>query len=212
VALAEVTLFFAFTIGICKILYYYRHVHFLAQLMPVIVAGLFLYIPLGIMYYARRRPAEHGIALHRFGYSVTVALSVSVTILPAFVLLYSVYQQRFLHQPLRWGLDQGWYLTLVFQLLCVAFPEEVFYRGYMQSRLNQVYGKRICLGGAQCGFGLLYTAVLFALGHYLIVFQLPSLATFIPGLAFGWLREKTGGIVAPTIFHALCNGTVLFLQ
>ncbi len=31
------------------------------------------------------------------------------------------------------------------------------------------------------------------------------LAVFFPSLLFGWLRSRTGGIGASTVFHALCN-------
>ena len=210
--MVEVTLFFAVTIGICKILYHFRHIAFLEQSLPVIVAGLFLYIPLGIIFYTRRKPEEYGISLNRIGYSLKIAIIISLLALPSFVVVYSLYQKMYLHVPFRWGIDSAWYSTLLFHLLCVAFPEEVFYRGYMQSRLNQVFTRRYTLFGAEFGFGLLYTSLLFALGHYVISFQLPSLATFFPGLVFGWLREKTGGVAASTLFHALCNLTVLLMN
>ena len=35
------------------------------------------------------------------------------------------------------------------------------------------------------------------------------LAVFFPSLVFGWLRERTGTIVAPTLYHAACNIMVL---
>ena len=31
------------------------------------------------------------------------------------------------------------------------------------------------------------------------------MATFLPGLLFGWVRERTGGLVAPVVVHALSN-------
>jgi membrane protease YdiL (CAAX protease family) len=38
------------------------------------------------------------------------------------------------------------------------------------------------------------------------------LATFFPGLLFGWLRARTGGVVAPAVAHALSNLLLLFLE
>ena len=38
------------------------------------------------------------------------------------------------------------------------------------------------------------------------------LATFFPGLLFGWLRARTGGVAAPAVAHALSNLLVLFLE
>jgi membrane protease YdiL (CAAX protease family) len=37
------------------------------------------------------------------------------------------------------------------------------------------------------------------------------LAVFFPALVFGWLRQRTGGIGAPMLFHALSNSFTLYL-
>jgi membrane protease YdiL (CAAX protease family) len=65
--------------------------------------------------------------------------------------------------------------------------------------------------GANLGAGFLTTQVLFALGH-LVVFQAWRLGTFFPGLIFGWLRERTGGLAAPVLFHALSNVFIAVLE
>jgi membrane protease YdiL (CAAX protease family) len=91
------------------------------------------------------------------------------------------------------------------QLLVIALPEEAFYRGYLQSRLDDVWSPRWRLLGARVGPGLIVGAVIFALGHVVTV-QLPArLAVFFPALVFGWLRARTGGIGASVLFHAFCN-------
>jgi CAAX protease family protein len=91
------------------------------------------------------------------------------------------------------------------QLLMIALPEEVFYRGYLQSRLNEAWPPRWHVLGAVVGPGLLACATIFALGHIATV-QLPArLAVFFPALLFGWLRARTGGVGASIVFHAFCN-------
>lgn len=91
------------------------------------------------------------------------------------------------------------------QLLVIALPEEAFYRGYLQSRLDDAWPPRWRLLGARVGPGWLVGAGIFALGHVVTV-QLPArLAVFFPALVFGWLRERTGGIGASVLFHAFCN-------
>jgi hypothetical protein len=136
----------------------------------------------------------------------------SLLFLPSFVFLYWLYNSWWFHRPFRIGFPQDWPLTFLYHLLCVALPEEVFYRGYVQSRVNRGFPGCVNLHYANVGFGWFYTALLFALGHFLISLRPEALATFLPGLLFGLLRERTGSVAASAAFHALCNATVLLLQ
>jgi membrane protease YdiL (CAAX protease family) len=97
------------------------------------------------------------------------------------------------------------------QLFVIALPEEAFYRGYLQSRLDEVWSPRWRVLGASLGPGVLATAMIFAAGHLATV-QVPArLAVFFPALLFGWLRARTGGIGASVCFHAACNVYSLLL-
>ena len=91
------------------------------------------------------------------------------------------------------------------QLFAVALPEEVFYRGYLQSALDEAWPPRFRVFGALVGPSLLVTSALFALGHVATEFHPNRLGVFFPALLFGWLRARTGGIGAAVVFHALCN-------
>jgi membrane protease YdiL (CAAX protease family) len=91
------------------------------------------------------------------------------------------------------------------QLLLVALPEEAFYRGYLQSRIDEAFTKRVNVLGATLGPGLLISSLVFAVGHYVTVPVPARFAVFFPSLLFGWLRARTGGIGAPLAFHAACN-------
>ena len=59
---------------------------------------------------------------------------------------------------------------------------------------------------------VLWTCLLFAFGHSLVIFQWWHVFIIIPSLAFGWLRERTDGIVAGAFFHAWCNVAVTTLD
>jgi membrane protease YdiL (CAAX protease family) len=91
------------------------------------------------------------------------------------------------------------------QLLVIALPEEAFYRGYLQSRLDDAWAPRWRVLGASVGPGLFAGAAIFALGHVVTVHLPTRLAVFFPALLFGWLRARTGGIGASVCFHAMCN-------
>ena len=91
------------------------------------------------------------------------------------------------------------------QLLVVALPEEAFFRGYLQTRLDAAWGRRVRIFGAELGLGWIVSAAIFAVGHLLTTPMPARLAVFFPALLFGWLRARTGGIGAGVLFHALCN-------
>jgi len=106
-------------------------------------------------------------------------------------------------------LPTGFGLQVPLQLLVVALPEELFYRGWMQTAWARTAPERgVRVLGARLGAGFLWTQLLFAAGH-LVVLRPWRLATFLPGLWFGWLRERHGSVVAPVVAHALAN---LFLM
>jgi membrane protease YdiL (CAAX protease family) len=91
------------------------------------------------------------------------------------------------------------------QLLGVAFPEEVFYRGYLQSALDRAWPPERRVLGAHLGLGLVVSSALFAAGHFLTEPVPGRLAVFFPSLVFGFLRARRGGVGAAIVFHALCN-------
>lgn len=91
------------------------------------------------------------------------------------------------------------------QIVIIALPEEAFYRGYLQSRLDEALKPRVRILGAALGPSLIVTSVIFALGHLATIRDPARLAVFFPSLAFGFLRARTGGIGASVVFHASCN-------
>lgn len=108
--------------------------------------------------------------------------------------------------PMQVERSYGWlWLFLLTQLVLVALPEELFYRGYIQSKLNGVFQKRWRFLGADLGWAVLVTSLLFALGHFFVDWNPARLAVFFPSLAFGWLRERTSTIGASIGFHWMCN-------
>jgi membrane protease YdiL (CAAX protease family) len=91
------------------------------------------------------------------------------------------------------------------QVALIALPEEVFYRGYLQTRLDDAWPARVRILGAEVGPSILATSAVFAIGHLLTIHDPGRLAVFFPSLVFGWLRARTGGVGASIAFHASCN-------
>ncbi|HEY5936499.1 MAG TPA: myxosortase family intramembrane protease [Kofleriaceae bacterium] len=98
------------------------------------------------------------------------------------------------------------------QLIVVALPEELFFRGFLLGLLEQRFPpKRRWLGGG-IGLALLLSSLAFALIHLPKAGDPRNIATFFPGLLFGWMRSATGSIFAPTLTHAGSNILVRTLE
>jgi membrane protease YdiL (CAAX protease family) len=98
------------------------------------------------------------------------------------------------------------------QLLVVALPEELFFRGTLLKLLEQKFPpKRRILGGG-VGLALVISAAMFALIHLPKDGDPRALATFFPGLLFGWMRSATGSILASTITHGCSNILIRLLD
>jgi CAAX protease family protein len=173
----------------------------------------------------------HGLADARtwaaFGRGALVALAAAALVFPVFAAGFFVYAELLPHLPralarvlapyagaprlaFRW--PPGLPLLVVVQLLVVALPEEIFYRGFVQTawaRAAPEAGVRVL--GARLGAGFLWTQALFALGH-LVVLEPWRLGTFFPGLLFGWLRARTGSIAAAVVLHAVSNVFIATLE
>lgn len=95
----------------------------------------------------------------------------------------------------------------------VGFGEEILYRGYAHSRLNEAFGTPFRFAGVAFGWGTILAAAIFGLTHVgMLRWILGSstevtwawgLWTFFGGLVFAYVRERSGGILAPALLHGL---------
>jgi uncharacterized protein len=102
-------------------------------------------------------------------------------------------------------LPPGFLTSALNQLIVVAIPEELFFRGYLMGRLDERWPAARRIFGAPIGPALVVSSLLFALGHLIVVPNPQRLAVFFPALVFGWMRARTGSIIPGAAFHALCN-------
>jgi membrane protease YdiL (CAAX protease family) len=91
------------------------------------------------------------------------------------------------------------------QWLVVGLPEELFFRGFLLDRLERRFPPRHRILGGGVGIALVLSAAAFALIHLPKEGDPRALATFFPGLVFGWMRSATGSILASTIAHGGAN-------
>ena len=97
---------------------------------------------------------------------------------------------------------------LAFQATMPGVDEELFMRGLLLLLFHQAFGKDLTIWGAETGWGFWLTALLFGLLHGVTVedggvsvnVAAVALTGFI-GLVVGWMRERTGSLLAPVVFH-----------
>jgi membrane protease YdiL (CAAX protease family) len=190
----------------------------LPEFVLVGVPLLFIYVP---VLWCRRRGVDSwsyrlSIPAFRDWRSWWAALRINglllAIIIVPFLIGYHYYQTLIFGYAPGHGLPDAVWVIAGYQLFFVAIPEEFFYRGYFQTRLNEVFPRKFLIFGVPMGWGSVLAALFFAFGHTLVLFQWWHFATFFPGMVFAWLREKTDGVFAGALFHAVCNLGVVCLD
>jgi membrane protease YdiL (CAAX protease family) len=183
-----------------------------------LIAATFLYVPAYLL--RRKNLGDYGLRFAPVGEGFALlALAVAI-VFPLFAVGFAAWQRIACALPALGGLapgpcggarslalrlPPGFVRLVAAEIVVVALPEECFFRGYLQGRLEELWPSRRRLLGAPVGAALVVAAALFALCHLLVQGNAATLAVFFPGLVFGWMRARTGSIFAGTLFHALCN-------
>lgn len=204
----------------------------IGHLGSALVAVLFLYAPVLV---ARKRGED----LDDYGFHAapvkrglgTAAVAIAV-IFPLFALCYFAFYElacnsallahlvprnlcmhysglASVHTP---ALTRDFGETGLSQLITVALPEELFFRGFLLKLLEDKWPpKRRILGGG-IGLALVLSSAAFALIHVPRYGDPLALATFFPALLFGWMRSSTGSILASTVMHGASNILISLLN
>lgn len=202
----EVGIVTASLVAVTSVLQYLSSIPFIGRYHSLAFALMFLYIPLVVIQKRGRKIDFLGRDVKSYLRSILVFLITSVIVFPLFFLaahfwqdiVYNITFQRFSLFPKFWS-------AVAFQFIMIALPEEMFFRGYVQSTLNLIFPRRWRFLGTNLGWGWIITAAIFAIAHSFVVLQWWHFAIFFPALLFGYLREKGGSITAPILFHGTAN-------
>lgn len=211
----------------------------IGHLGSALVAVVFIYTPVAFAWWRKEDLDDYGFHAHPASRGLAMAGLAIAVVFPVFVAGYLAFYEiacgsafedlvprgmclRYggldaLHLPdLTWLASQGQSsLSAEFaavQLVVVALPEELFFRGLLLGLLEKRFppARRVLGGGI--GLALVLSSLAFAMIHLPKDGDPRALATFFPGLLFGWMRSATGSILAPTITHAASNILVRFLE
>jgi membrane protease YdiL (CAAX protease family) len=163
--------------------------------------------------------ADIGLSRDRLGsglkYAAVTIVLILVGLVVAYFVKHSLFHDSRYHQSLGAAITAG---LFVVPLKTVLF-EELAFRGIMPAILKDI--------GSRPWIIFLVTALLFALWHMLtiprsndvsvgsfsnlLIAAVTFLTTFLGGLVFYYLRDKSGSLVAPILVHWLLNGTTIVL-
>lgn len=97
------------------------------------------------------------------------------------------------------------FFEIITQIFVVALPEELFYRGFLQSAFLRKWPNRFQIFGVPAGGAIVLVNIIFALGHFVGSFSPTRLLTFFPGLIFSYFVYKNKSLLSAILFHAACN-------
>jgi hypothetical protein len=184
----------------------------LAGLREWLVPAVFLYAPLLAVLIRDRDFRAIGVEGPDRAKAMLDFFSFLLLILPLFLLAWwAIFRFGFKTQ-FQFRFPSKLAGLVAWQFLGVALPEEVFFRGWLQGRLNQRLGRAWPIPGAMIGPGLFLSALVFALAHLLVKPEPIRLLVFFPALLFGYFREREGSVLVPILAHALGNICFLLLQ
>jgi len=216
--LVEVAVVFAVATGAASLLYNVgQSVAFIHRNLHPMVALIFLVLP-QLMLRRRGNIERYGFTTQPLGLGLLIAAVAIAVVLPLFGVGFLVaVRAACTHAPSLvpgscfrafhpvWRVPGDFPMQVAAQLVVVALPEELFFRGYVQGRLEDALPPTRTLWGARVGWAWILGAALFGLGHFLVTFEPQMLTRFFPGLAFGWMYARTRSILPSTLFHAACN-------
>ena len=210
----------------------------IGHLGSAFVAVTFLYVPVWMVWRRKEELHDYAFRLDPIARSLALAGIAIVVVFPIFVLGYFAFFEiacnssllsnlvprdmcrnygglDALHAPNVSVFHSVRTLSLEFvavQMIVVALPEELFFRGFLLGLLEKRFPpKRRWLGGG-VGLALVLSALAFAVIHLPKDGDPRALATFFPGLLFGWMRSSTGSILGPTLLHGASNILVRTLE
>jgi membrane protease YdiL (CAAX protease family) len=210
----------------------------IGHLGSALVAVVFLYAPVVVAWWRKEDLDDYGFHAEPVRKGLVIAGTAIAVIFPIFALGYFAFYEiacnsqllahlvprnmcssygglSALHWPaMNWNpLDKDSFAQFcLVQMIVVALPEELFFRGFLLHLLEKRFPPRRRVLGGGIGLALVLSAAAFALIHLPKDGDPRALATFFPALVFGWMRSATGSILASTVTHGASNILIWILD
>jgi membrane protease YdiL (CAAX protease family) len=167
------------------------------------IAFLFqVFVPIWLIERDRLPLSEFKICLpQNWAKDLTSVLIVSIVTLPPFFLAYYFLQNYFasthgMTAHFEMAVPQDFLTHSIANLGLIALSEELFYRGYIQTRLLKQWPVVAVF---------VVTNAFFAFGHFIGDYNFARLLPFFPGLLFSYLAYRSKSIAPAVLYHGICN-------
>lgn len=147
-----------------------------------------------------------GLTRSNFAFSLKQYLLSTMILFPLFGGGLFFYQKMGMPTP-RAILPSGLYLTewIVYQFAVVAVFEELFFRGYLQKKTEEISDAMGFRRKEYFWLAIIASAFFFGMAHIVVELNPARFVVFFPGLLFAWLRAKTESLLAPVLSHGSAN-------
>ncbi len=133
------------------------------------------------------------------------AVVVAVVTFPFFAVSHHLWQE-FLGHPLRaFRVPSDLALVWLKNTFLIALPEELFYRGFVETRLERLWPTSTRILWVPLGRTVVIASALFALGHFLGEYNPARLGPFFPAFVFSALTRRSGSITGAVAYHGASN-------
>lgn len=150
--------------------------------------------------YARGASLHPRALIRDLGFGV---LAMIVTF-PPFLLAHHLWQMNFGATGYRFVVPPDILATFLKNTFLVALPEEMFYRGFLEHRLERLWPTRRWLV-VPLGRTVVVASALFALGHFLGEYNPARLGPFFPAFVFSLLVRRGGSLAGAVLYHGASN-------
>jgi membrane protease YdiL (CAAX protease family) len=138
---------------------------------------------------------------------LVVAMAIAAVVLPVYAFFWPFVNPV---PPARhFAVDPPHLREIATNLFAVALTEELYFRGWVQTRVADALGvprdERTRKQLRPMLASIVVASALFAITHVTVAFTAPRAAVFFPGLLFGAVRAWRGGVGAAVFLHAISN-------
>lgn len=182
------------------------YLSFINNVVFFLVAVIFITFPVIVARKKNIELEEFGLKEDKIVADILIGIGIGLLIFPPFWIGSYIYWNKIL------GMNISFHLTLppnllniiVTNIFLVAFPEEFFYRGYIQKRISELLKYKL-KGYKVIIISVLISSTLFSIGHLVTIPNVARLAVFFPSIIFGLLRQWRKSIFSAIVFHSFCN-------